>query len=127
MHFLIAWRVYGVQGTAKGQLETGFRNVLLGESYVEPFPGTIVVHVERAEERTAITAKVVAFAKEHPQSVQFIVTPASNDGIGYTGWLPKTKWPEIDRRSRPLVAALLEKRAEQKKAEPKAQLDKAEN
>jgi hypothetical protein len=101
MHFLLAWRVIATDDAQRQELSTAFIGLLRGEAYVEAFPGAVIVQIFRPEDRSLINERLVSWARKRPASVQFLAGPAIEEGIGYSGWLPKSSWREIDRRARP--------------------------
>jgi hypothetical protein len=96
MHLMVAWS--DRQGGACPQdVQAELLAVLQGRAYAEAFPGAYVITLTYEGEAADILKGLQAVA-EARKSVWLLVSPPINGGR-YNGWLPKSKWDQLNRRA----------------------------
>lgn len=97
MHIVVSWNIKAL-GARKSALNDEMKSCLKDYSWARPLENNVyVVKIDTAEEREILQDRLLKVAKEAPEKVHFLMSPAM-DGGRYNGWLPRPMWAKINKR-----------------------------
>ncbi|WP_236685569.1 hypothetical protein [Geobacter pickeringii] len=97
MHIVISWDIKA-DGANWKELNEKMKGCLSGYSWVKPLTTLYIVKIYSSEDRKQIRDDLVSVCRDNPKKVNFIMSPAMEGG-SYSGWLPKSLWPKIEKRT----------------------------
>jgi hypothetical protein len=97
MHIVISWDIHA-EGDRWKELNDELKECLSGYSWVKPLTTLYIVQVAARGDRIAIKDALVEICRENPKLINVVVSPAMQGGT-YSGWLSKSLWPKIQKRT----------------------------
>ena len=98
MHIVISWDIHA-KGARWDEINDEMKECLSGYSWVKPLTTFYVVQVSGNEDRTRLKKALVDVCRNYPKMINLIVSPTMQGG-SYGGWLPKSLWPKLRKRTR---------------------------
>lgn len=99
MHIVICWDIKG-SNPRRSEINTKLKGCLKGYSWVRPLSTFYVVKIASDAQRTAIKKSMTEVVSSIPDKVHFVISPTMAGGR-YGGWLPRSMWDKLNKRSDP--------------------------
>ena len=103
MHFVVIWRPSGAAGDpdAESRLNELYRARINGTAWSEPIVGVMVLRVPTPDEyrQMVLTLQELASKTETEIPHHLLITPPMEEGTLYQGWLPRSEWDQLNRRT----------------------------
>ena len=97
MHFIVSWDIQS-KDEKWDEINAQLQECLEDYSWVRPLSTFYIVRVSGQEEWARIKEDLQAVAESSTAKTHFVVSPLMYGGR-YDGWLPKTAWPKIRKRT----------------------------
>lgn len=97
MHFIVSWDIQS-EDKEWDEIDSQLKECLKGYSWVRPLSTFYIVRVPGQKEWERIKKNLQAVAESSTAKTHFVVSPLMYGGR-YDGWLPKTAWPKIRKRT----------------------------
>jgi hypothetical protein len=94
----MTWRYEGANAS---QVALSLVSVFSGYKFTQALSNVFVVGVGSVDEYVKLRDNLIDVADELEESgniIEMIITPPISSGK-YTGWLPESKWPDVNRVS----------------------------
>lgn len=97
MHFIVSWDIQS-EDKEWDEINAQLQECLEDYSWVRPLSTFYIVRVRSQEEWEWIKEDLQEVADSSTATIRFILSPLMYGGQ-YDGWLPKTAWPKIRKRT----------------------------
>ena len=97
MHFIVSWDIQS-EDKEWDEINAQLQECLEDYSWVRPLSTFYIVRVTGQEEWKGIKENLQAVAESSTAKTHFVISPLM-DGGRYDGWLPKTAWPKVRKRT----------------------------
>jgi hypothetical protein len=98
MHCIISWDI-SKENPEWEELNDTMKKCFSGYSWVKPLSTFYIVKIDDTSERDTIKEAMVKVCRKNSKKINFIISPVLEGSGVYGGWLPKTLWPKIRKRT----------------------------